>query len=275
MNMVGQKVKHRTWGEGVIVKVSEKIIDIEFPVGIRKLQYPQAFESFLVAIDNGVQQTILDSIKETRKAESEAKKATALKREKEEEALKKIKMTKTSKPVSKTSVMKKRAENSKMIFLVFQGDTFGKESQGGYIWAPCFNKAGRTMHHWDRLLEVRADDIILHSSNGEICAISIAKEKCYDSPQPKELRIDSLWEIDGRRVDCEYILLKKPIKLSSYKNEIIKYSTAKYSAFNVNGTGNQGYLYDLNKELAVLFVTELVKVNKSLLNFKFIKEIIG
>ena len=30
MNIIGQKVKHRAWGEGVIVKVSGKIIDVGF-----------------------------------------------------------------------------------------------------------------------------------------------------------------------------------------------------------------------------------------------------
>ena len=60
----------------------------------------------------------------------------------------------------------KRISGKRMIFFVFQGNTFDKEFNGGYIWAPISNKAGNKFHHWKKLLDVRAGDIILHGCDG-------------------------------------------------------------------------------------------------------------
>lgn len=273
MNLIGKKVKHRVLGEGIITAVSENTIEINFKSGIRKLQYPQTFEKFMVAQNKDVQQGILDKIKEDKAVVEAKKKEKIIEERKKEEALKEIKNT-TVKGIKRVAPIKRRDGNAKVTFLVFQGDTFAKEAAGGYIWAPCFNRAGQSMHHWDRLMEVRPGDVILHSSDGEICAISMAKDKCYDCIQPKELRVDDLWEYEGRRVDCEYILIKNPIKLSSYRKQILEKPIAKYSPFNRNGKGNQGYLFDLNHDLARLFINESVKINKELLSINFIKEFV-
>lgn len=95
-----------------------------------------------------------------------------------------------------------------MIFFVFQGNTFDKEFNGGYIWAPISNKAGNKFHHWEKLLDVRAGDIILHGCDGYIKAISIAKTSCFDCVQPEELVVEDLWDREGRKVECDYVKLK-------------------------------------------------------------------
>ena len=89
----------------------------------------------------------------------------------------------TSKPVKRIE----RVEGQHLTFLVFQGSTFAKEYKGGYIWAPKYTQAGGTCHHWDRLLDVREGDIILHCADGHIEAISVAKGPCFDAESPDEL----------------------------------------------------------------------------------------
>ena len=58
---------------------------------------------------------------------------------------------------------------------VNQGSTYGKEREGGFIWAPMLNKANRPQRHWDAMDEVQRDDIILHYSGGFLCAASVAQ----------------------------------------------------------------------------------------------------
>ena len=72
MNIIGAKVKHNAWGPnslgtGTIVAVREKCIDIDFPIGVKTLQYPDAFEKIISAEDPEIQAAMLELIEKTRK----------------------------------------------------------------------------------------------------------------------------------------------------------------------------------------------------------------
>lgn len=84
MNLVNEGVKHRTFGEGVVLSVSEKIIEIEFSIGVKRLQYPQTFETLMTAVNSDVQKTIIDKIKKDKESAEAAKKAASFEKEKEE-----------------------------------------------------------------------------------------------------------------------------------------------------------------------------------------------
>ena len=161
-----------------------------------------------------------------------------------------------------------------MTFLVFQGNTFDAEYKGGFIWAPKYNQVGRTCHHWDKLLDVRKGDMIIHCADGFVRAISIAKGACHDAESPRELTGEQLWAKDGRMVDCEYMKASNPIRHSDYKETILKYCNVKYAPFDKDGNGNMGYLFDLNNELAKFFVEKTVEENGYLLEQKCIQEIL-
>ena len=160
------------------------------------------------------------------------------------------------------------------IFFVFQGNTFEKEYRGGYIWAPISDKNGQQPHHWTRLLDVCKGDIILHGCNGYIEAISVAREACFECKQPAELIAEGLWENEGRRVDCDYVKIKKPVKTSTFVGDIIRLNSAKYSPFNKNGNGNMGYLFEINRELAKIFIKASVQKNPYLASFDYIAAIL-
>ena len=268
MDLIGKKVKHRSWKEGEIISVSGNLIEIKFPCGIKKIQFPESFGDSMNALDSDVQEYIMN-IKKEAIAAAEAAKNIELSEMEDRARLR----NEEAAPVGRRPAYTiSRDGNQKMIFIVFQSDTFEHQANGGYIWAPRINNAGNIVHHWERLTDVRENDVILHCSNGEIRAISEAKGRCYDCPKPKELYSDDDWADAGRKVDCEYVLVDKGVDISKYRREAAA-SSGYYSPFNVNGTGNQGYLYDLNRDLAKLFIAELVKENPELLKHSFIQDI--
>ena len=140
------------------------------------------------------------------------------------------------------------------VFWVFQNQTYDEESYNGYIYAPLHGP-----HHWERLKEVRAGDIIIHSYRAEVVAISVARDVAY-----LWIRYDG---IQGRRIDCDYYRLRRCLSTSLRKTKNIELCAgAMYQPFNSNGTGNQGYLYDMTFKLRDYYVSEIVKYNPEILD---------
>ena len=156
-----------------------------------------------------------------------------------------------------------------MIFLKYfwvnQNKTYNIESQFEFLWAPIFNKRNHKEFHWENMLNVRKGDIIFHYSNGKICNISIAKGECYNCNLPNEMRdFSDEWEKEGRRLDSKYYTLSIPmcIKDDAYINDIVRLNkTLKHSPFNKNGGVNQGYLFQLNEELAKYLLDKIGEIN--------------
>ncbi|MDE5772737.1 MAG: hypothetical protein K2I06_14145 [Ruminococcus sp.] len=150
-------------------------------------------------------------------------------------------------------------------FWVNQNKTYDIESKFEFLWAPIFNKRNRKEFHWETMLNVMKGDIIFHYSNGKICSISIAKDKCYNCSLPDEMHdFSDEWEKDGRRLNSEYHTLNTPmcIKDSAYIDDILKLNrTLKHSPFNKNGRVNQGYLFQLNEEMAKYLLEKIGEIN--------------
>ena len=248
---------------------------IQFEAKVAKFKYPGAFENFLSVEDSITQAAIMKEIaaekqaaEDARKAAEEARRAEVERREAEKQA---ASSTKNSKP----NIRAKRVKGKKMVFFVFQGNTFDKEYKGGYIWAPVSDRAGNKPHHWERLLDVRQGDIILHGCDGCVKAVSIAKTACYDCNQPAELAVKELWDREGRKVDCDYRIIKNPIKTLEFKDDIIRLCQVKYAPFDKDGNGNMGYLFDINRELAKIFIRASVEQNKYLADIDYISELLA
>lgn len=140
------------------------------------------------------------------------------------------------------------------VFWVFQNQTYEEESSKGYIFAGFHGP-----HHWEMLKEVRPGDIIIHSYHAEVVAVSVAKTSAY-----AWTRFDGAY---GRRVDCEYHLLKTTLSTSDRSNKNAALcAKAMYQPFNVNGTGNQGYLYRITSALRDYYASEIVKYNPNIAN---------
>lgn len=273
MDLINKKVRHITFGEGVIKESKDKYVVVEFEEKTAEFVYPDAFEKFLKFFDVLLQNEVEEYIEEINKEKEEKRIADEEKHKIEQQKSVVLKENKSVIPrnnaLSKRSITLERISNRPIVFFVFQGSTFDKEYEGGYIWAPIYSKSGSVPHHWERLLEVRKGDIIIHGCDGYIKAVSRACDKCYDCVQPLEL--ENMWAREGRKVDCEYTYIKNQIKTSEFVDDIVRLSNYKYSPFDKDGNGNMGYLYEINPVLAKIFIKALVDKNKYLNDVEYIR----
>lgn len=280
MDLVGKRFKHKVFGVGVVSAHEKGILTIDFPEKTSKVVYNEEnYRKFLVAEDPEVETAILQEFAALKDAKQQQVISDMLAKQKKDEPkteLVKTKVVPAAKTVTKKGTAKQeRITGQPMTFYVFQGGTFEEESRGGYIWAPLSSKDGGAPHHWTRLLDVQPGDIIFHGYSGYVQAISVARGQCYECNQPEELRSEDQWELAGRRVDCEYIVLDNPIKTSNYREDILRLCNVKYAPFDKDGNGNMGYLYELNRELAQIFMGAIVKANKGLKDVEFVAELLS
>ena len=73
INLKNEQIKHKSWGLGDVVEQTDTYIKIEFSVGIKQFQYPEAFEKFLKCSDTQLQEKILSDLADKKQQESEKK----------------------------------------------------------------------------------------------------------------------------------------------------------------------------------------------------------
>ena len=128
------------------------------------------------------------------------------------------------------------------VWWVNQGSSYAKERDGGFLWAPMRDKAGRTQHHWETMDEVRAGDVVLHYSNSFLRAVSCVTAAARPAANPLD---DDSWADAGRLVETRYQELNEPIALASIDEDARR---SERSAFTRIGSVNQGYLFPLGNE---------------------------
>lgn len=130
-------------------------------------------------------------------------------------------------------------------YIVMQGRTYEFEQQNEMICSEIFNKKGETPHFWSRMKDVVSGDFIFHYVKGDIVAVSIARSGCYEGFVAYE-------EVAENRyiVKTTYRPLERPLPIKASFEKIAPYLPVKYSAFQDNGDGNQGYLFPCNELLA-------------------------
>lgn len=131
-------------------------------------------------------------------------------------------------------------------FIVMQGRTYNEEKEAGIIWSNQNDQAGNRQHSWERMREVRKGDKVFHYVNGYIVAVSSATADCIKSEKPEWLQNVSNWNQEGYMVTLDYYELEVPLRITDYIDLIEPLLPIKYSAFQANGQGNQGYLYPIN-----------------------------
>lgn len=149
-------------------------------------------------------------------------------------------------------------------FVVFQNKTFYEEKVGGYLWAPKANKQGRSMFHWSNMRKVKKGDIVFSSCKSSLVSINIAASDCYSFDKPIELDYDDLWERIGWRVDLNYYELINSFKFKDYIDKLCPILPSKYSPFNADGRGAQGYLFEIGSKPGEFLLNIAFKFNKGL-----------
>jgi len=157
-------------------------------------------------------------------------------------------------------------------FFVFQNKTFNEEQRGGFLWAPQRGKAGQRVSHHETMKCVKQGDIIIHSCNKKIVAISRAKTDVYEAEIPRELK--NQWDSEGWRIDTEYINFTETIVNSNYKEDLLRIQPKTKAPFNRLGRGNTGYLFFANQELYEFIITKIVEVQKTENDMKKVKELL-
>ena len=142
-------------------------------------------------------------------------------------------------------------------WFVSQGKNYDKEFEGGYILAPKRRRDGAERFFWQNMTKVTPGDLIFFYSIG-IRAVGQASDTCVEISIPEEVAEKNDWINEGWRINCEYFALDKMIGISKFREEILKYGREYRSAFNVNATVKQGYLFELNSVLASIFLKEAV-----------------
>ena len=288
MNLLNQRVKHKSLGVGTVVAQDEKYITVEFASKTSKFVCPgpDTFTKFLQAEDTAVQAAILLEWEEKKRAEEAAKAAEETRRREEEERRRaeetarleaEAAARRTNRPSSSPRAAAPKTERipgKPLTFYVFQGDTFDIESRGGFIWAPKYSQSGGKVFHWENMTLVKKGDIVLHGCNARVVAVSVALCDCYDCDRPKERSFENAWNNEGRRVDLKYLVFENPIKTADFVYEILEYCRVKYSPFDRDGNGNMGYLYELNQELAKVFLRAAVKSNPGIGEADFVRMIL-
>ena len=145
------------------------------------------------------------------------------------------------------------------IWWVFQGDSYARSREGGYLWAPLLNKAGKKVSHWESVDKILEGDMIISSAGGKIIALSVAKTAAFPSPQPSAADAEK-WGFEGRRVDVAYIDIPQPVPIEEIKELFLK-EPYKNSPIDQNGRGVMGYMFPVPERVAAPL---LERINKSI-----------
>jgi putative restriction endonuclease len=136
-------------------------------------------------------------------------------------------------------------------YIVMQGHTYKEEKDLGIIWSPKLDQGGNVPHSWLRMTEVEAGDRVFHYVKGNVMAISVATTGCLEASKPSTMQNHEQWNDSGYLVKLQYHELEEPLSVRAGFDEISPFLPLKYSPFQIDSNGNQGYLYPCNEELAI------------------------
>jgi len=127
------------------------------------------------------------------------------------------------------------------VWWVNQGDSIKSEREDGVLCAPAKAGTSRLIPHWERLVEIAPDDIILHYANGKLLYVSLATDCAVNAKRPYG-KFDEV-----NLVKAEYYDLFPPIPLNKFSEELQELAI-KDGPLNVIGGVKEGYLWRLNPD---------------------------
>ena len=146
-------------------------------------------------------------------------------------------------------------------FYVYQNKTFDAEFHGGFLWSPQFTSGWRTHPGYECMKEVRAGDVIFHSVQSAIVAISRAKTDCYSATAPNSAFDE--WDKNGWRVDAQYLLLPIPWIVREGDKRAMYRIQPVNGPFLPNGRGKQQYLCNVNVPVFEYLIDKILKAQRS------------
>ena len=92
MQLIGETIHHEQFGKGVVTACDHNIITINFPTGIKRFVYPDAFQAFLIPKDGETREEINDMLVE-QKLKEKQKELADLERQKKLAHLRSLKIS--------------------------------------------------------------------------------------------------------------------------------------------------------------------------------------
>jgi energy-coupling factor transporter ATP-binding protein EcfA2 len=134
------------------------------------------------------------------------------------------------------------------IWWVNQGETIQAAKKEGILWAPLLNKKNRKEQHWERMLEVKQGDIILHYSNKAIRYVSQVTDIAIEALIPASLENKSNnWSKKGRLIRTSYNEIIPAIAIEDINQQIMQLNITQ-GPLHSGGGVNQGYLYRFSRQ---------------------------
>ena len=62
IELLGVNIKHKSFGVGKVIEQTDTYLKIEFPVGTKQFQFPEAFEKFLQCENSNIQNIVLEEL---------------------------------------------------------------------------------------------------------------------------------------------------------------------------------------------------------------------
>ncbi|MBR2178792.1 MAG: hypothetical protein IJ862_00135 [Selenomonadaceae bacterium] len=159
-------------------------------------------------------------------------------------------------------------------WFVSQGKSYEAECKGGFLVAPRCRQDGAERSYWTNITRVNKGDLIIHYAAG-LRAVGQVSEKCHEISIPEDTAQQNDWSNQGWQLKCDYTELKRVLKLSQFKDDILKYGREELSAFNINGNVKQGYLFELNPTLANIFLQKMLSQSPELAELQYLKDFLA
>lgn len=174
INLLDTDVKHKSFGMGKVVEQTEAYIKIEFAIGIKQFQFPEAFEKFLQCKETNKQDIILEIL---------VIKKEELERVKKEEQSKIIKARQV--PVKVNRAKQKSCQKENIAFKCNFCDGGLSENGMGYVCACsdeminynidvahhswCSNEESPCRQYYDGLISREELDNIIEGEDASVC----------------------------------------------------------------------------------------------------------
>lgn len=136
---------------------------------------------------------------------------------------------------------------------VAQNRTYRHEVSNGYLWSPLPDSFGNPFH-WANMGKVRTRDVILTYVKKQIYAIGVATSTAYESVRPFKRGPGIGWREEGWRVDVNFQQPPRRVVVPELADQLLAILPDKYSPLTYFGTGNQGYLFSLPVQAALLLL---------------------
>lgn len=139
---------------------------------------------------------------------------------------------------------------------VNQNQTYKAEIGGGYMWSPKRNRDGGFNQFYQNMIETNVGDIVFSFCDTLIKNVGVVTAPTISADKPKEFgKAGDAWDTDGWLVKVDFSSLSNPLKPKNHIDILAPHLPQKYSPIKADGDGNQVYLAEVPKPMAIALLS--------------------